>query len=143
MMIINRHGSAEWGGSFRTGHGHITTESGALANYPYRYASRFEGLQGSNPEELLGAALAACFTMALSRALEKDGYVADVLSTTAEVKLEASNGSYQIPAIALKLAGRVPGLSDDQLAAYARATKDHCPVSKALAAIEITLSELA
>jgi len=140
MNIITRHGSAEWTGSFKNGHGHISTESGALANYPYRYASRFEGLHGSNPEELIGAAHASCFTMTLSRVLQDNGFAADELQTNANVKLGAQNGSYEIFEINLFLSARVPGLNSEQTKIYAEQAKAGCPVSKALAAVKITLT---
>lgn len=140
MNIITRHGSAEWTGNFNKGHGHISTESGALANYPYRYASRFEGLHGSNPEELIGAAHAACFTMALSRVLQDNGFVAEDLQTKADVQFGVQNGSYEIFEINLILSARVPGLNSEQITIYAEQAKTGCPVSKALAAVKITLS---
>jgi len=140
MNIITRHGSAEWTGNFKNGHGHISTESGALAHYPYRYASRFEALHGSNPEELIGAAHAACFTMALSRVLQDNGFAAEELQTKADVQLGMQNGSYEITEINLILSARVPGLNSEQITIYAEQAKAGCPVSKALAAVKITLS---
>lgn len=140
MRLVTRHASAEWTGGFKDGHGHVSTESGALANYPYRYASRFEGLQGSNPEELIGAAHAACFTMALSRILQEAGFAADLLHTTADVGLDTNRGSFEISEIHLTLAARVPGMDADQLAKFAEQAKLNCPISKALRAITVSLT---
>lgn len=140
MRLLTRHASVEWIGGFKDGKGQISTESGALANYPYRYATRFEGMRGSNPEELIGAAHAACFTMALSRILENAGFTADLLQTTAEVSLGANNGSFEISEIHLTLSGRVPGLDSGQLLGFAEKAKTNCPISKALASANVTLT---
>jgi lipoyl-dependent peroxiredoxin len=137
-MQINRKGSAAWAGGIKDGKGSISTESGALAAYPYGFASRFEGKPGSNPEELLGAAHAACFTMALSLMLGEAGLRADRLDTAARVTLAQVDGGYAITAVHLTLEGQVPGADAASFAALAAKAKAGCPVSKVLNA-EITL----
>jgi len=137
-MKIKRRGSAVWKGGLKDGRGTISTESGALQAYPYGFASRFEGQRGTNPEELLGAAHAGCFTMALSLILGEAKLTAERMETTAEVTLEQVEGGWAITAIHLALTAKVPGAdrgSVEQLAAKAKAG---CPVSKLLKA-EITL----
>lgn len=137
-MKINRNGSAVWSGGIRDGKGAISTESGALSNYPYGFSSRFEGQKGSNPEELLGAAHAACFTMALSLALQNEKLTAESLETSAKVTLEQKDGGYAITAVHLTLQGKVPGADQETFARIAEGAKANCPVSKVLRA-DITL----
>ena len=137
-MRIVRRGSAEWSGGIKDGRGLISTESGALAKYPYGFASRFEGQKGSNPEELLGAAHAACFTMALSLELGNAKLTAEKLETTAKVTLEQVDAGYAITAVHLVLEGKVPGASQEQFAQLAAGAKANCPLSKVIKA-EITL----
>ena len=96
-MKIKRHGSAAWQGGIKDGKGAISTESGALNAYPYGFASRFEGQRGSNPEELIGAAHAACFSMALSLTLGEAKLTAEQIDTTAEVTLEQVEGAMPSP----------------------------------------------
>lgn len=137
-MKINRSGSAVWSGGIRDGKGAISTESGALSAYPYGFSSRFEGQKGSNPEELLGAAHAACFTMALSLALQNENLKAESLETSAKVTLEQVDGGYAITAVHLTLQGKVPGADQETFTRVAEGAKANCPVSKVLRA-EITL----
>lgn len=137
-MAIIRTGSAEWSGGIRDGRGKISTESGALAAYPYGFASRFEGQRGSNPEELLGAAHAACFTMALSLVLGEAGLTATRLSTSAKVSLEKTDAGYTITRVDLVLEGEVPGATPEQFAELAGTAKANCPLSRVIRA-EITL----
>ncbi len=137
-MKINRNGSAVWSGGIRDGKGAISTESGALSSYPYGFSSRFEGQKGSNPEELLGAAHAACFTMALSLALQNEKLTAESLETSAKVTLEQKDGGYAITAVHLTLQGKVPGADQETFARIAEGAKANCPVSKLLRA-DITL----
>jgi osmotically inducible protein OsmC len=137
-MKINRKGSAAWQGGIKDGKGAISTQSGALKSYPYGFASRFEGLPGSNPEELIGAAHAACFTMALSLILGEAKLVAEQLDTTAEVTLQSVEGGFEISAVHLTLRGKVPGATREQFAELAGKAKAGCPVSKLFKA-EITL----
>src|SRR3981081_3836056 len=109
LMKINRRGSATWQGGIKDGKGAISTESGALKAYPYGFASRFEGKPGTNPEELLAAAHAGCFTMALSLMLGEAKLVADQMDTTADVTLEQVESGYAITAVHLTLRAKVPG----------------------------------
>src|SRR3954454_25069856 len=137
-MKIKRKASAAWQGGIKDGKGAISTESGALKEYPYGFASRFEGQRGSNPEELIAAAHASCFTMALSLILGEAKLTAQRMETTAEVTLEQVEGGWAITAVHLALMANVPGADRgtvEQLAAKAKAV---CPVSKLLKA-EITL----
>src|ERR1700712_4201809 len=108
-MKIKRKGSASWQGGIKDGKGTISTESGALQGYPYGFTSRFEGQKGSNPEELIGAAHASCFTMALSKILGEAKLTAESLETTAEVLLEKVADGFSITAIKLTLKAKVPG----------------------------------
>src|SRR5712691_4752617 len=108
-MKIKRTGAAAWQGGIKDGKGSISTESGALKAYPYGFASRFEGQRGSNPEELIGAAHASCFTMALSLILGEAKLVAEQMETTAEVTLEKVTDGFAITAVHLILKAKVPG----------------------------------
>ena len=137
-MKIKRHGSAAWQGGIKDGKGSISTESGALKTYPYGFASRFEGQRGSNPEELIAAAHASCFTMALSLILGEAKLTAEQLDTTAEVTLESVEGGFAITAVHLTLKGKVPGADQATFESLAAKAKAGCPVSKLLKA-EITL----
>lgn len=137
-MQINRKGSAVWAGGIKDGQGAISTESGALAVYPYGFASRFEGKRGTNPEELLGAAHAGCFTMALSLILGEAGFTATEMETQAKVTLEQVEGGYAITAVHLALRARVPGIDQATFSELASRAKAGCPVSKVLkAAIDL------
>lgn len=137
-MKITRTGSAAWSGGIKDGKGSISTESGALDLYPYGFSSRFEGQPGSNPEELIGAAHAACFTMALSLVLGEAGLRADQLDTSAKITLEQVEGGYAITASHLTLRARIPGADQETFETLAAGAKANCPVSKLLKA-EITL----
>ena len=137
-MKINRHGSAAWTGGLKDGKGSITTQSGALTDYPYGFSSRFEGVAGSNPEELIAAAHAACFTMALSLILGEAGLKADRMETSAVVTLEQVADGFAITASALKLEASIPGVTAEQFEELAGKAKAGCPVSKLLNA-EISL----
>ncbi|HSI56962.1 MAG TPA: OsmC family protein [Ideonella sp.] len=135
---MNRTGSAAWSGGIKDGKGAISTESGALKAYPYGFASRFEGLPGSNPEELLGAAHSACFTMALSLILGEAQLTAEQMDTTAKVTLEKVDDGFAITAVHLTLKAKVPGATEATFKELAGKAKAGCPVSKLLNA-EITL----
>jgi osmotically inducible protein OsmC len=137
-MAIKRRGSAVWQGGIKDGKGAISTASGALKSYPYGFASRFEGSPGTNPEELLGAAHAGCFTMALSLILGEAGLTAEKMETTAEVTLSQVEGGYAITAVHLSLQAKVPGADQATFQALAAKAKAGCPVSKVLKA-EISL----
>ena len=137
-MKIQRNGAAHWNGGLKDGKGTITTGSGALSSYPYGFASRFEGVAGSNPEELLGAAHAACFTMALTLVLAESGLTADAIDTKAVVTLEQADGGYFISRVDLTLRATIPAADDSVFQTAAAAAKANCPLSKVLNA-EITL----
>jgi osmotically inducible protein OsmC len=129
-MKINRTGSAKWQGGLKDGRGAISTQSGALSDYPYGFASRFEGTKGTNPEELIGAAHAGCFTMALSLMLGEAGFTADEMNTTAQVTLEQDNSGFTITAVALTLRAKIPNIDDAKFQEITAKAKAGCPVSK-------------
>lgn len=137
-MKINRTGSAAWQGGIKDGKGSISTESGALKAYPYGFASRFEGMPGTNPEELIGAAHAGCFTMAFSLILGQSNLVAEHMETSAKVTLEQVEGGYAITAVHLTLKAKIPGADQATFERLSAMAKAGCPVSKVLKA-EITL----
>ena len=137
-MKIKRSGSAAWQGGLKDGKGTISTESGALNAYPYGFASRFEGQRGSNPEELIGAAHASCFTMALSLILGEAKLTAQQMDTKADVTLEQVEGGYAITAVHLTLRAKIPGVDKATFETLASKAKEGCPVSKLLKA-NITL----
>ncbi|WP_118135034.1 OsmC family protein [Oceanicella sp. SM1341] len=139
-MTIKKTGSAAWEGGLKDGKGTISTQSGALKEYPYGFKTRFEGVAGSNPEELIGAAHASCFTMALSLILGDAGLTADRMDTTATVSLDQVDGGFAITAIHLELKASVPGTTAEQFAELAAKAKAGCPVSKLFGSnAEITL----
>ncbi len=137
-MKINRTASAAWSGGLRDGKGSISTESGALSAYPYGFAARFEGQKGTNPEELLGAAHAGCFTMALSLILGEAKLTATQMDTSAKVTLEKLDDGFAITAVHLTLKARIPGTDQKTFEELAAKAKAGCPVSKVLKA-NITL----
>ncbi len=137
-MKIKRNGSAAWQGGIKDGKGSISTESGALKEYPYGFASRFEGQRGSNPEELIGAAHASCFTMALSLILGEAKLTAERMDTSAQVTLEQVEGGFAITAVHLTLKAKIPGADQATFEELAGKAKAGCPVSKLLKT-EITL----
>ncbi|GLV27970.1 osmotically inducible protein OsmC [Sphingobium sp. TomTYG75] len=131
-MKINRSGSAVWSGGLKEGKGAISTQSGALDAHPYGYAMRFEGVPGSNPEELIAAAHASCFTMALSLILGEAGLTAEKMETNAVVTLEQHEGGFAITASKLTLKATIPGADDAKFQELAAKAKENCPVSKLL-----------
>jgi lipoyl-dependent peroxiredoxin len=131
-------GTAVWRGGIKDGKGAISTKSGALTEYPYGFASRFEGKPGTNPEELIGAAHAGCFTMALSLILGEAGLTAEEMNTKADVTLEKQDDGFAITKVHLTLRAKIPGADDAKFAELAAKAKAGCPVSKLLKA-EITL----
>jgi lipoyl-dependent peroxiredoxin len=137
-MKITRKGSAAWQGGIKDGKGTISTESGALKTYPYGFASRFEWQRGTNPEELIAAAHAGCFTMALSLILGEAKLTAEQMDTVAEVTLEQVEGGYAISAVHLTLKAKIPGADQATFEKLAAMAKANCPVSKLFKA-EITL----
>jgi len=136
-MTVNR-ASARYEGFGKEGKGSITTKSGVLDKQPYGFGTRFEGVPGTNPEELIAAAHAACFTMALSFGLARAGYAGDTLETSAAVTLDQVDGGFEISKSALTLAAKVPGIHADEFARIAKEAEMNCPVSKLLDC-EITL----
>ena len=134
MVKINRTASAAWSGGLKDGKGSISTESGALKAYPYGFAARFEGQKGTNPEELLGAAHAGCFTMALSLILSEAKLTATQMDTTAKVTLEQVEGGFAITAVHLTLKARIPGTDQKAFEELANKAKAGCPLSKVIKA---------
>ena len=137
-MTIHKHGSAHWSGDIKRGKGTVSTESGVLNQQPYGFNTRFEGEKGTNPEELIGAAHAGCFSMALSMILGDAGLKADSIDTTAEVTLDQVDGGFAITAVHLILKAKVPGATQAQFDELTTKAKEGCPVSKVLNA-KITL----
>lgn len=133
-----RTARAAWEGPIKSGEGTISVESGHLDS-PYSFGSRFEAESGTNPEELLGAAAAGCFTMALSLGLSELGHPPTRIETTASVAIEKAADSFSVPAIELSTEATVPGIDNETFLAEAEKAKAGCPVSKALAATEIHL----
>ncbi|MCA1567175.1 MAG: OsmC family protein [Acidobacteria bacterium] len=135
---MKRNASAEWRGGLKDGRGTISTDSGVLENTQYSFSTRFEDGQGTNPEELIAAAHAGCFSMALSGQLGNAGLVAESIKTTAGVKLEKTDAGFTITEVHLSVAARVPGASQEQFETAANNAKAGCPVSRVLNA-KITL----
>ncbi|MEO6487723.1 MAG: OsmC family protein [Thermoanaerobaculia bacterium] len=133
-----RKGEAEWKGTLREGSGQVKVESGAFTA-PYSFVSRFESGKGTNPEELIAAAHAGCFSMALTGAITKSGHTPKRVHTTAAVKIDRVGEGFEITHITLECEAEVPGLAENLFQAEARAAKDGCPVSKALKGVEISL----
>ena len=133
-----RKAQAVWRGTGRAGNGDLSTDSGVLAKTPYSFRTRFENEKGTNPEELIAAAHAGCFTMALAFLLQGAGYTATELTTEAAVALEPEGQGFRITRSALTLRGKVPNLGDADFARLAKDAEQNCPVSKVLKA-EITL----
>ena len=138
-MTIKRNGSAVWSGGLKDGKGAVSTGSGVLKDSQYGFNTRFEDGPGTNPEELIGAAHAGCFTMALSGQLGQAGMTAQELRTTATVSMEKVEGGFSITAVHLDLVAKIPGASQEAFDKAANTAKENCPVSKLLNA-EITLS---
>jgi len=138
-MGISRHATAHWEGDLKTGKGQLSTpQSGLMDNTRYAFSSRFGDEKGTNPEELIAAAHAGCFTMALSAKLSEAGFTATSLDTRAEVDL-STDGGPQLSAIRLKLKAVVPGIDEKQFRAIADDAKQNCPVSRALSAVPVEL----
>lgn len=136
--MTTRKAEASWAGSLREGTGEIALESGAFRG-PYTFRARFEQGAETNPEELLGAAHAGCFTMAITALLARERLAPERIQTTAAVHLEAVAGGFSIPRIELTTRARIPGITPERFEALAADAKVNCPVSKALAGVEITL----
>jgi lipoyl-dependent peroxiredoxin len=136
--MTTKTGSAVWTGGIKDGQGTISTETGALREAPYGFKSRFEDGPGTNPEELIGAAHAGCFSMALSLGLDQAGLTAERIETRAEVTLDKQGDGFAITRIHLTCNAKVPGADAATFDRIAQATKLGCPVSKVLKA-DITL----
>ncbi len=139
--MIEKSASVHWEGAGKTGQGQISTETGALKSYPYGFGSRFgDDRKGTNPEEIVGAAHAACFTMAFAFACEKAGINTETVDTKAAVRLVKDGDGFKIDRIALTLDAKVPGIDEATFQQIAQGAKAGCPLSKALAGVpEITL----
>jgi lipoyl-dependent peroxiredoxin len=133
-----RKAKAVWRGTGRAGNGNLSTDSGVLADTPYSFRTRFESEKGTNPEELIAAAHAGCFTMALAFGLQGAGYTPTELATEAAVTLEPEGKGFRISRSALTLRAKVPNIEEAKLAEMANDAEKNCPVSKVLKA-EITL----
>ncbi|SFP69912.1 OsmC family protein [Tranquillimonas alkanivorans] len=136
--MIKKHGSARWSGGLKDGKGHVSTQTGVLSDQPYGFNTRFEGEPGTNPEELIGAAHASCYSMALSMILEQHDLKADEISTKATVSLEQQGEGFAITKVHLDVTAKVPGADENAFLTAANAAKEGCPVSKLLTA-EITM----
>jgi osmotically inducible protein OsmC len=131
---MKRKATAEWRGDLKTGKGILATDSGVLSGVPYSFTTRFENEKGTNPEELVAAAHAGCFAMALSAELGKANVTAESLRVTATVSLEKGESGWSITESRLELVARVPGVSEQAFRAAADTAKANCPVSKLLKA---------
>jgi lipoyl-dependent peroxiredoxin len=136
---MKRKASAVWQGGLKDGKGTISTESGVLANAQYSFSTRFEDGKGTNPEELIAAAHAGCFSMALSGQLGNAGLTADSINTSAAVTLEKTDAGFTITKVHLDVTAKVPGASEDAFQTAANNAKAGCPVSRLLKA-EITMT---
>ncbi|MCB0840814.1 MAG: OsmC family protein [Bacteroidetes bacterium] len=139
---MKRKASALWQGTGLEGKGSLTSTSKVLDNTPYSFQTRFvneDGKQGTNPEELIAAAHAGCFSMALSFALSNAGFTPESLDTQAIVEIEKGDNGFSITHITLRLNGKVSGISPEQFTYLAEGAKANCPVSKALSAVPISL----
>jgi lipoyl-dependent peroxiredoxin len=135
---MKRRGSAHWEGGIRDGKGTVSTDSGVLSDTPYSFSTRFEDGKGTNPEELIAAAHAGCFTMALSKQLGDAGLTAESIDTTASVSLEKTDAGFSITRVHLDVRARIPGADESAFQTAAGNAKAGCPVSRLLNA-EITL----
>ncbi len=131
---MERKGSAIWEGGLKNGKGRVSTESTVLVNAPYSFQARFEDGVGTNPEELIAAAHAGCFSMALSGQLEKEALTAEQIKTTATVSLEKSDNGFSINAIHLNVTARIPNADKKIFEQAAQNAKEGCPVSKLMKA---------
>lgn len=139
-MATERSAHAVWNGGLKDGKGTISTQSNVLKDQSYTFVSRFESGTGTNPEELIAAAHAGCFSMALSAELEKAGHKGDSVTTTATVVLEFVNGAPTVTTIHLKNESKVPRIDDATFQEIAAGAKANCPISRLLAAANIDLT---
>ena len=138
--MIQKYGSAKWQGGLKDGQGELSTETGALSGQNYSWAKRFGGEKGTNPEELIGAAHASCFAMAMSGNIDKAGMKARSIEAKSTVTLEVGASGANITRVHVDVVADVPGMSDEQFQEIADRTKDGCPVSKVLQGADITMS---
>ncbi len=131
---MKRHASAVWQGTLKEGKGSLSTQSGVLQETPYSFSTRFESGAGTNPEELIAAALAGCFTMALGAKLSAAGFKPEKLSTRANLTLEQVQGNWSITTIHLELRGKAPGVDRAKFDELANDAKTNCIISRALTA---------
>jgi osmotically inducible protein OsmC len=142
-MAILRKATANWKGTGKEGSGNVSTTSGALKNIPHTFLTRFEnedGKAGTNPEELIAAAHASCFTMKMSFVLNAAGFTADNLECTATVKMDHVDGGHAVVGIHLELNGSAPGIDAEQFKACAEDAKNNCPISQLLKSVPITVN---
>ena len=136
---MKRSASAVWNGGLKDGKGVISTQSGVLENAQYSFSTRFEEGKGTNPEELIAAAHAGCFSMALSAQLNNAGRTAERIETEAAVTLEKTDAGFTVTAVHLKVRAKVPGATPPDFQEAAKAAKEGCPISRLLKA-EITMN---
>jgi osmotically inducible protein OsmC len=140
-MQIKRTGSAHWGGGLKDGAGTVSTKSGAVSNVKYAFNQRFEDAPGTNPEELIGAAHASCFAMALSGKLGAANLTAESIDATSTVTMEKQDAGWTVTTIHVDLVAKVPGASADQFQELAESAKQGCPISRLLSgSAAITMS---
>lgn len=142
-MAINRKATANWKGTGKEGSGTVSTTSGVLSNTPHSFLTRFvseDGKAGTNPEELVAAAHASCFTMAMSFGLNKAGFTADTLECTATVKMDKVGEGMGVVGIHLDLKGTVPAISAEEFQTVAEGAKANCPISQLLKSVPITMA---
>lgn len=130
--MIKKTASAHWAGNLKQGKGTISTESGALTKNPYGFNTRFEDQPGTNPEELIGAAHAGCFSMAFSMLLGQENFTPDSIDTQATVTLEKQDDGFAVTAVHLTMTARIPGIDQAQFEEIANKAKVGCPISKLL-----------
>ena len=136
--MIKKSGSAKWSGDLKSGKGYVSTETGVLKDQPYGFNTRFEDGKGTNPEELIGAAHASCFSMALSMILGEKGLQADSIETKATVSLEKKDAGFEVTKVHLDLTASVPGADKVSFDECAKTAKENCSISELLNA-EITM----
>ena len=129
---MQRNASAHWSGGLKDGKGTLTSGSGVLKNTPYSFSTRFESQPGTNPEELIAAAHAGCFTMALSAQLGNAGMTAQALDTTATVTLEKLEAGFSVTSVHLQVTAKIPGADPAKFSEAAKNAKEGCPISRLL-----------
>jgi osmotically inducible protein OsmC len=136
--MIKKHGTANWQGTLKDGIGKVSTQTAALQDYPYGFKARFEDGPGTNPEELVGSAHAACFAMAMALNLGEKGYTADSIDAKSTVSLEQVDGGFAVTKAHIDVTATIRGITAEEFMAVAEATEKGCPISKLLNA-EITI----